>query len=96
MKKYFVIVWMLIFSIPLFSQNKYTLSGYVKDSETGEDLIGAYVYLKNDVATGTVTNIYGFFSLTLPEGTYDIVTSYIGYETQNKTCLLYTSPSPRD
>ena len=90
MKKYFVIVWMLIFSIPLFSQNKYTLSGYVKDSETGEDLIGAYVYLKNDVATGTVTNIYGFFSLTLPEGIYDIVTSYIGYETQNKTILLNT------
>ncbi len=81
---------MLIFSIPLFSQNKYTLSGYVKDSETGEDLIGAYVYLKNDVATGTVTNIYGFFSLTLPEGIYDIVTSYIGYETQNKTILLNT------
>ena len=88
MIKYIAVVWMLIISIPLFSQNKYTLSGYVKDAATGEDLIGAYVYLKQDVTTGTVTNIYGFFSMTLPEGNYDIVISYIGYETQNKSLDL--------
>lgn len=62
------------------AQNKYTLSGYVKDSVNGEDLIGASIYLQNDLSIGTVTNVYGFYSLTLTEGTYPVVISYVGYD----------------
>ncbi|PLW94472.1 MAG: TonB-dependent receptor [Marinilabiliales bacterium] len=73
----------LLFILLAFSQlalgQKYTISGYVKDSESGESLIGATVY---DKATfqGTTTNTYGFYSLTLNAGVYDIAFSYVGYQ----------------
>ncbi len=61
------------------AQEKHTLSGVVKDSSTGEELIGATVY---DVtsATGTTTNVYGFYSLSVPSGKYSITVSYIGFK----------------
>jgi hypothetical protein len=62
------------------AQVRHTISGYVKDDESGETLIGANVYLENDAKTGTVTNTYGFFSMTLPEGVHRIVVSYLGYQ----------------
>lgn len=58
---------------------KYTLSGYLKDKKTGEDLIGASIYVK-ELKNGTNTNAYGYYSLTLDEGKYNIVISYIGYK----------------
>lgn len=88
MKKTIILLWMLISPILIFAQNKYTLSGYIKDAATGEDLIGANVYVKADVIVGTATNVYGFFSMTLPEGTYEVVFSYIGYENQVQTVAL--------
>ena len=59
-------------------QRTHTLSGYVKDLD-GETLINATVY---DLTTrqGTLTNAYGFFSITLPEGEHDLRCSYIGFE----------------
>jgi hypothetical protein len=60
------------------AQKKHTISGYVKDKENGETLIGANIY-QSDTKSGTTTNIYGFYSLTLPEGQYKISFSYIGY-----------------
>ena len=59
----------------------YTLSGHVIDSETGEELIGANVYIK-ELGTGSVANQYGFYSLTFEEGDYTIGYSFIGYKTQ--------------
>ncbi len=58
---------------------KFTLSGYVTDAVTGEKLIAASVY---DVKTyqGTQANEYGYYSLTLPAGTYEIAFSYVGYQ----------------
>ncbi len=88
MKKKIVILWLLSIPVLLFSQSKYTLSGYVKDASSGEDLIGANIYLQNNVTTGTVTNFYGFFSMTLPEGVYDIAVSYVGYEIQYQNVNL--------
>ena len=61
-----------------FSQN-FTLSGYVKDEQTGETLIGVNVYNTASVAQGASTNTYGFYSLTLPKGKYKIKVSYVGY-----------------
>lgn len=88
MKKALLLFWMLTCSILVFAQSKYTLSGYIKDGSSGEDLIGANVYVKTDQVIGTATNVYGFFSMTLPAGTYNVTFSYIGYEDQVKTIDL--------
>ena len=58
-----------------------TLSGYIQDAETGEKLIGANIFSKDDLS-GTVSNSYGFFSISLPEGNHTIYFSYVGYETK--------------
>ena len=69
-----------VFSIQiLHAQNKYTVSGYVSDIATGEMLIGANVY-DSEIFKGTSTNVYGFFSITLPKGDYKLVSSYVGYQ----------------
>lgn len=58
---------------------KITLSGHVKDISNGETLIGVGIYVKN-TNNGVTTNAYGFYSLTLDPGIYDIGISYMGYE----------------
>lgn len=61
------------------AQSTGTISGYVIDEKTGEALIGANVYI--DVSNeGTVTNNFGFYSISLPKGTSGVLNySYIGY-----------------
>jgi hypothetical protein len=68
----------------LYSQSieRYTVSGYVKEAGSGESLIGVNIYL-SDQKTGTVTNNFGFYSLTLPAAdTLVIAVSYVGYTTR--------------
>ena len=67
-------------------KQRYTINGYVRDIR-GEELIGANVYIE-DPSFGTVTNIYGFFSLTLTEGSYRLKCSYIGYQVFEDTLEL--------
>jgi hypothetical protein len=55
------------------------VSGYVKDASNGETLIGAAIYVQ-ELKTGTITNIYGFYSLSIPKGAYNLTISYVGYE----------------
>lgn len=64
-----------------FSQHKFTLSGQIKDAQSGEDLISATVY-NQEYSLGTTSNLYGFYSLTLDGGSYKIKFSYLGYEDQ--------------
>jgi hypothetical protein len=71
-----------------FSQNKYTISGYVKDAKTGEELIGAAVFVKELTTTGVYSNAYGFYSITLPEGNYNITAQFLGYAPQNVQIAL--------
>ncbi|HQQ13529.1 MAG TPA: carboxypeptidase-like regulatory domain-containing protein, partial [Bacteroidales bacterium] len=59
-----------------------TISGYIKDIETGETLLGATAFT-NPGRFGTASNAYGFYSLRLEPGTYTITWSYIGYEPLN-------------
>ncbi len=70
-----------LFLLPslLFSQKKYTVSGYIKDGQNGETLIGASLTVK-DKNKGISSNQYGFFSITLIEGDYELVGSYVGYQ----------------
>ena len=67
--------------------DRYTISGYVKHAETGEELIGATVMVQG-LLTGVATNVYGFYSLSLPTGTYDLIYSSIGFTPRNKTIEL--------
>ena len=63
---------------------RFPISGHVKDSETGEDLFGASV-LVVELGTGTISNEYGFYSVSLPKGQYTLRFSYTGYEAQEHT-----------
>ena len=60
------------------SAQQATIHGYIKDKSNGEAIIGASIYVKG-TAKGVVSNMYGFYSITLPKGKYRIVYSYIGY-----------------
>ncbi|MFZ2901116.1 MAG: TonB-dependent receptor [Saprospiraceae bacterium] len=74
-------------TLPLFSQ-KATISGYIKDADTGEDLISATVFDYGS-GQGAVTNVYGFYSLTLPAGdTVTLEMSYLGYAPQRFSFIL--------
>lgn len=57
---------------------KFTISGYVTDSESGEALAGANIYVK-ETGAGCTTNAYGFYSLTLDPDVYLLRFSYLGY-----------------
>jgi hypothetical protein len=70
------------FGLPDDNSNKFTINGYVKDSQTGEALIGATIIVKELLQTGATTNAYGYYSLTILEGTYSITAHFIGYEPQ--------------
>lgn len=69
------------------AQQKYSLNGYIRDAQNGEALIGATVLVK-ELSTGSSTNIYGFYSVTLPPGQYTVQFQYIGYETVEKNIDL--------
>lgn len=87
----------------VFAQS-FTISGSIKDASSGEDLIGAIVAVKNDASKAATTNAYGFYSLTLPAGTYTLVYQYVGYNLQeeettlgqNLTKNISLSPAARD
>ncbi|MBT7850736.1 MAG: TonB-dependent receptor [Flavobacteriaceae bacterium] len=75
------------FSLLGYSQEKYTLSGSIFEAEGRESLIGANVLIL-ELKTGTISNEYGFYSITLSEGTYEITISTIGYSTLKETVTL--------
>jgi hypothetical protein len=64
-------------------KEKVTLSGYVHDQSNGESLIGVTVYCL-ELKTGVITNMYGFYSLSLSPGKYTIRYSYVGFNPQEK------------
>jgi hypothetical protein len=73
------IVIFLSTSSAVLAQN-YTISGNITDATSGEDLIGATVFIKS-TSTGTTANTYGFYSLSLPKGKQIVSFSFIGYKT---------------
>ncbi|MGY5353967.1 TonB-dependent receptor [Wenyingzhuangia sp. IMCC45467] len=82
------ILSLLLFLITnTYAQDKYTISGAIKDNSSGETLIGVSIYDKDNYQ-GTVTNEYGFYSLSLTKGTHNIEVSYLGYNTIVKTINL--------
>ncbi len=77
LKSIFITIFILISIISI--AQKHTISGYISDFKTGEKMISASVF---DTIShrGTITNPYGFYSLTLPAGKVHLVISYVGYE----------------
>jgi hypothetical protein len=65
-----------------FNEKLYSISGYLYDSATGETLIGAAVVVTG-TGSGTVTNAFGYYSISLPEGRYELSFSYLAFEKEN-------------
>ncbi len=77
----------LFFSAPGFAQN-FTVSGIIRDAATGETVLGAIVEIAEKKGGGTVSNEYGFYSLTLPAGKHSLIVSYSGYRTEVRAINL--------
>lgn len=88
MKQIFLSLF-IIFLNPFYSfcQDKFSISGTIRSEKTGETLINAYVNT-SDEKTTTTSNEYGFYSLTLPKGIYQIQYSFVGHETITETITL--------
>ena len=71
---------LLLFTTKAFSQEKHTISGTISDAKNNETLIGVNIYLKG-TNYFAITNEYGFYSITVPNGNYEMVISYVGFET---------------
>lgn len=82
-------ILLLFFILPALgvSAQHYTISGYITDKETGEQLISATVFDELS-AKGNATNNFGFFSLTLPKGEVSLAFSYIGYQPEKQSFVL--------
>ena len=88
-KKIVFILALVLVAFASKAQNT-IISGIVTDSITGETLPYVSVILKG-TTIGTTTDDDGKFTLTTSSNARTLSVSYLGY-----TCLLYTSPSPRD
>jgi hypothetical protein len=76
----FLLAFLFCSTFILSAQDKFTLNGNVKDAATGEDLIGATIVVKELQGVGIRSNEYGFYSLSVPAGSYTIRATYLGYE----------------
>lgn len=87
MKGTLLSVFLFLFTHQLSAQDKFTISGYVKDALSGETLIGATIAV-NGSGRAVLANQYGFYSITLPAGEYELYVSFVGYEVLGKSIKL--------
>lgn len=85
MRKY--LLFSLLFIAQLGLSQQYTVSGYVRDAADGESLIGANVFL-SEINKGTITNEYGFYSISVESGNYTLVSSYLGFQDFTQPIML--------
>lgn len=76
-----------LFISQTFSQQKFTLSGTITEAKSNETLIGVTISIPS-LRTGVTTNEYGFYSITLPEGEYELVITSLGFQDLRQTLLL--------
>ena len=91
-KIFFLGLIFLLLPLLTLAQKKVTLSGYVKDSESGETIIGATLFIK-ELKIGAQTNSYGFYSVSVPPGSYTVTISYVGFLTRVETINLLEDKS---
>jgi CarboxypepD_reg-like domain/TonB-dependent Receptor Plug Domain len=89
-KSILIIAFAFIGVSNLFAQEKYTLSGIVKDEKTNETLIGVNIFVPQ-IRASVNTNEYGFYSLTIPKGDYLVQISYVGFRTVEENIALNES-----
>jgi hypothetical protein len=82
-----ILLFLILFASHLTAQQKYTISGTVTEAQSNETLIGVTLAVR-PLSTGVATNGYGFYSLTLQEGEYEIIVSYLGYADIHRTITL--------
>ncbi len=91
MKRIYIIISLctslLLSELTLWGQ-KYTLSGYVECAESGEKISGAVIHLKNDIESACMTNVYGFYSLSVDAKEIELQVDYIGYAPQQLQLYL--------
>jgi len=80
---------LLLLGSSALAQQKRTVSGYITDAQTGEQLYAATIFEQNSQA-GTTSNRFGFFSISLPEGLVQLKISFVGYTSQDRTISLKT------
>lgn len=79
--KIFIASLLFFFSTTLvFAQQRFTISGTVTEKKNGETVIGASVYIKDNRNASVITNSYGFYSITLPAGKYQLIFTVVGYQ----------------
>lgn len=82
-----ILIILLLFFGSLNGFGRETISGYVRDAATGEALLAANVIVE-ELGTGTATNEYGYYALSLEPGVYTLLFSYVGYETVTRMVTL--------
>lgn len=87
LRSFALLCFLLLPGLAAQAQN-FTVSGIIRDAATGETLLGANVEVVEKKGAGTVSNEYGFYSLTLPAGNYNLLFSYSGYKTEVRTIAL--------
>jgi hypothetical protein len=92
MRVFFIVAWVCLLVNMAQAQEKFTLNGYIRDAANGEELIGVTVYVKETQA-GVISNAYGFYSLTLPKGTYHVSFTFIGMKTVERIIELNADKS---
>jgi hypothetical protein len=78
----------LVAGLYAHSQEKHTISGTIKEKRSGEVLIGASAYLLELPKLGTVSNAYGFYSITAPAGTYTLIVGFAGFQQDSVKVVL--------
>jgi hypothetical protein len=74
-----ILCLLFILAAAATARERHTVSGYIRDADSGEELIGVTVYAP-ELKSGCSSNVYGFYSLTMPDGPQVIRYSIIGYE----------------
>ena len=92
MRKLITTIFVSLFTLTFFAQEKHTISGTVYDNKGNETLIGATIYFP-DLSVGTTTNEYGFYSITISKGTHNISVSYLGFSDESKIIELNNKTS---
>ena len=80
MKRVFLSITFLILLHFCYSQEKHTVSGIIKEKNSGEILIGASAYLLELPKSVTISNAYGFYSITAPAGKYTLIVNFSGFK----------------
>ncbi|MDO7887294.1 TonB-dependent receptor [Hymenobacter cheonanensis] len=87
--------WLLVLLLlhwhPALAQSRFTISGTVQDATSGENLTGATVRVRELPGVGTGANAYGFYTLTVPTGTYTLEVSFVGFANQQRTLTIGAS-----